>query len=183
VGVQEVRWDKGGTLREVDYTYFFGKGKEIHKFWRGYFCTLQNNIRVEFISDWMSSAVVAAAILLFWMSIHQLRRKMIRQRTVFMRNYSWFSIIFLITIWKFCQKKHCLGLIKAVVILNCGFPLPRMSDQSVVCHVFAVFWRDMATVAFFRPENGDSTFFQSVVPVSEGAWCLCSVIHSMSSAW
>jgi hypothetical protein len=32
VGVQEVRWDKGGILREEDYTYFFGKGKEIHKF-------------------------------------------------------------------------------------------------------------------------------------------------------
>jgi hypothetical protein len=26
VGVQEVRWDKGGTVRTGDYTDFYGKG-------------------------------------------------------------------------------------------------------------------------------------------------------------
>ena len=26
VGVQEVRWDKGGTARAGDYTLFYGKG-------------------------------------------------------------------------------------------------------------------------------------------------------------
>jgi hypothetical protein len=27
VGVQEVRWDKGGTVREAgDYNFFYGKG-------------------------------------------------------------------------------------------------------------------------------------------------------------
>jgi exonuclease III len=28
VGVQEVRWDKGGTERAEDYTFFYGAGKE-----------------------------------------------------------------------------------------------------------------------------------------------------------
>jgi hypothetical protein len=31
VGVQEVRWDKGGTLRAGDYNFFYGKGNEHHK--------------------------------------------------------------------------------------------------------------------------------------------------------
>jgi hypothetical protein len=26
VGVQEVTWDKGGTVRAGDYTFFYGKG-------------------------------------------------------------------------------------------------------------------------------------------------------------
>jgi len=26
VGVQEVRWDKGGTVRAGDYNYSYGKG-------------------------------------------------------------------------------------------------------------------------------------------------------------
>jgi hypothetical protein len=26
VGVQEVRWDKGGTIRVGDYSFFYGKG-------------------------------------------------------------------------------------------------------------------------------------------------------------
>ena len=25
LGVQEVRWDKGGTVREGDYDFFYGK--------------------------------------------------------------------------------------------------------------------------------------------------------------
>ena len=28
VGVQEVRWDKGGTVKAGDYNFFYGKGKE-----------------------------------------------------------------------------------------------------------------------------------------------------------
>jgi len=57
-GVQEVRWDKRGTLRAGDYTFFFGKGNENKKFGTRYFCTPQNSIRVEFISDRMSSIVL-----------------------------------------------------------------------------------------------------------------------------
>jgi hypothetical protein len=29
MGVQEVRWDKGGTVRAGDYIFFYGKGKKI----------------------------------------------------------------------------------------------------------------------------------------------------------
>jgi hypothetical protein len=29
VGVQEVRWDKGGTVRAGDYNFFYGKGNKI----------------------------------------------------------------------------------------------------------------------------------------------------------
>ena len=28
VGVQEVRWDKGGTIRAGDYNFFYGKGNK-----------------------------------------------------------------------------------------------------------------------------------------------------------
>ena len=28
VGVQEVRWEKGGTVRAVDYNFLYGKGNE-----------------------------------------------------------------------------------------------------------------------------------------------------------
>ena len=28
VGVHEVRWNKGGTVREGDYDFFYGKGNE-----------------------------------------------------------------------------------------------------------------------------------------------------------
>ena len=30
VGVQEVRWDKAGTVRGGDYNFFCGKGNENH---------------------------------------------------------------------------------------------------------------------------------------------------------
>jgi hypothetical protein len=31
VGVQEVRWDVGGTERAGEYTFFYGKGNEDHE--------------------------------------------------------------------------------------------------------------------------------------------------------
>jgi hypothetical protein len=42
VSVQEVRWDKGGTVRAGDYNFFMEK--ETNTNWNRFFCTTQNNI-------------------------------------------------------------------------------------------------------------------------------------------
>jgi hypothetical protein len=48
VGLQEVRWDRGGTEPAGEYTFFYGKGNENNKLDTGFF------ERVEFVSDRMS---------------------------------------------------------------------------------------------------------------------------------
>jgi len=44
MGVQEVRWDKGGTVRTGDYIFIYEKGKKIINL-EQVFLTLQNSIR------------------------------------------------------------------------------------------------------------------------------------------
>jgi hypothetical protein len=39
VGVQEVRWEGGGTEREGEYTFFYGKGNENHELGQVFLCT------------------------------------------------------------------------------------------------------------------------------------------------
>jgi exonuclease III len=38
VGVQEVRWDKGGPERAEDYTFFYGAVNEDHQLRTGFLC-------------------------------------------------------------------------------------------------------------------------------------------------
>jgi exonuclease III len=57
VGVQEVRWEKKGTERAEEFTFFYGIGNEDHQIGTGFF--VQKRIisgvrREEFVSDRMS---------------------------------------------------------------------------------------------------------------------------------
>jgi len=57
VGVQEVRWDKGGNVRAGDYINFYGKGKENHQLGIGFLVdhrTASAVKTVEFVSDRVS---------------------------------------------------------------------------------------------------------------------------------
>ena len=61
VDVQEVRWDKGGTAKAGDYTFFCGKGNETHLSETGS-CVHQKIVpaatKIEFVSDRMSYIVL-----------------------------------------------------------------------------------------------------------------------------
>jgi hypothetical protein len=56
-GTQEVNWEKGGTERAEDYTFFYGQGNGDHRLGTDFFVhkrIVSAVRRVEFISDKMS---------------------------------------------------------------------------------------------------------------------------------
>jgi hypothetical protein len=61
LGLQEVRWDRGGTEPAGQYTFFYGKGNQNHELGIGFFIhkiiTLAVK-RVEFVSDRMSYIIL-----------------------------------------------------------------------------------------------------------------------------
>jgi exonuclease III len=61
VGVQEVRWEKKGTVRAREYTFFYGKGQENRQLGTCFFVhqrIVSAIKRVEFVSDRMSYIVL-----------------------------------------------------------------------------------------------------------------------------
>jgi hypothetical protein len=60
VGVQEVRWEKGGTERPDNYTFLYGAGNEYHQLGTVSFVhkRIKSEVRrVEFLSDRMSYVI------------------------------------------------------------------------------------------------------------------------------
>jgi hypothetical protein len=81
VGVQEVRWDGGGTEPAGEYIFFYGKGNENHELDTGYFIhkRIESAVKkVEFISDRMSYIILrgGSVISLFLMSMPQMKIKL-----------------------------------------------------------------------------------------------------------
>ena len=73
VGVQEIRWDKGGTVRVCDFIFFYGKGKENYQLKSAFFVhhRIESAVkRVEFVSDRMSYIVLRGCWYIIFFHVH-----------------------------------------------------------------------------------------------------------------
>jgi hypothetical protein len=61
VRVQELRWDRGGTEPAGDYTFFYGKGNDIHELDTGFvyiYRIISAVMRLDFVSGTMSYIIL-----------------------------------------------------------------------------------------------------------------------------
>jgi exonuclease III len=73
VGVQEVRWGRGGTEPSGEYIFFYGKGNENHELGTGIFVhkrIMTADKMVEFISDRMSYIILRGRWCDIILSVH-----------------------------------------------------------------------------------------------------------------
>ena len=100
MGMQEVRWNKGGTARAGDYNFFYKKGNENRQLGTGYFVhhRIASAVKsVEFVSDRVTYIVTRGRLCnIFVLKVHApSEEKSDDSKDSLIRNLGRFSIIFL----------------------------------------------------------------------------------------